>query len=193
MSSSTLFARRLTHVVLALFMASAWLAPVIAEPITFTNYNIENYLSDNAVNGVYASRNTIYVATSFGGLNISTDGGSHWTHSTTNNGLGSNTVYGVYANGSTVYAATFGGGLSISGNGGTSWTTYTTANGLGDNRVNGVFVSGDTIYAATASGLSISGVPEIDPTTGSNALSLVTGVLAMIERRRRGLASALTV
>ena len=30
-----------------------------------------------------------------------------------------------------------------------------------------------------------SGVPEIDPTTGSSALSLVAGVLAMIEQRRR--------
>jgi hypothetical protein len=30
-----------------------------------------------------------------------------------------------------------------------------------------------------------SGVPEIDPATGSSALSLVAGVLAMIEQRRR--------
>jgi hypothetical protein len=28
-------------------------------------------------------------------------------------------------------------------------------------------------------------VPEIDPATGSSALSLVAGVLAMIEQRRR--------
>jgi len=35
-------------------------------------------------------------------------------------------------------------------------------------------------------------VPEIDPTTGSSALSLVAGVLAMVEqRRRRGLKAAL--
>ena len=38
-----------------------------------------------------------------------------------------------------------------------------------------------------------SNVPEIDPATGSSALSLAAGVLAMIEqRRRRGLATALT-
>ena len=38
-----------------------------------------------------------------------------------------------------------------------------------------------------------SSVPEIDPATGGSALSLVAGVLAMIEqRRRRGLASSLT-
>jgi hypothetical protein len=30
-----------------------------------------------------------------------------------------------------------------------------------------------------------SGVPEIDPAMGSSALSLVAGVLAMIEQRRR--------
>jgi len=29
------------------------------------------------------------------------------------------------------------------------------------------------------------GVPEIDPATGGSALSLVAGVLAMIEQRRR--------
>jgi len=32
------------------------------------------------------------------------------------------------------------------------------------------------------------GVPEIDPATGSSALSLVAGVLAMIEQRRRRVA-----
>ena len=38
-----------------------------------------------------------------------------------------------------------------------------------------------------------SSVPEIDPATGGSALSLVAGVLAMIEqRRRRGLAIAMT-
>ena len=33
--------------------------------------------------------------------------------------------------------------------------------------------------------VSPSAVPEIDPATGSSALSLVAGVLAMIEQRRR--------
>ena len=36
-----------------------------------------------------------------------------------------------------------------------------------------------------ASGGTPSGVPEIDPATGGSALSLVAGVLAMIEQRRR--------
>jgi hypothetical protein len=36
-----------------------------------------------------------------------------------------------------------------------------------------------------ASPVSASGVPEIDPAMGSSALSLVAGVLAMIEQRRR--------
>lgn len=41
---------------------------------------------------------------------------------------------------------------------------------------------------------SPSSVPEIDPATGGSVLSLVAGVLAMIEqrRRRRGLTTALT-
>ena len=33
--------------------------------------------------------------------------------------------------------------------------------------------------------------PEIDPATGSSALSLVAGVLAMVEQRRRGLKAVL--
>jgi hypothetical protein len=32
---------------------------------------------------------------------------------------------------------------------------------------------------------TIAAVPEIDPVTGGSALSLVAGVLAMIEQRRR--------
>jgi len=33
--------------------------------------------------------------------------------------------------------------------------------------------------------LSFTAVPEIDPATGSSALSLVTGLLALLEQRRR--------
>ena len=110
-----------------------------------------------------------------------------FTNYTTTNGLGSNTVRGVYAIGSTVYAAT-AGGLSISTDGGTNFTNYTTTNGLGSIGVNGVYASDSTVYAATPGGLSIAtiaSVPEIDPATGGSALSLVAGVLAMIEQRRR--------
>ena len=110
-----------------------------------------------------------------------------FTNYTTTNGLGANSVRSVYAIGSTIYAAT-NGGLGISTNGGTSFTNYTTTNGLGSNTVRRVYVSGSTIYAATTGGLSIAtiaAVPEIDPATGSSALSLLAGVLAMIEQRRR--------
>jgi len=40
--------------------------------------------------------------------------------------------------------------------------------------------------------MTLNTVPEIDPATGSSALSLVAGVLAMVEqRRRRGLKAVL--
>jgi hypothetical protein len=69
-----------------------------------------------------------------------------------------------------------------------TFTNYTTSSGLGGNSVYGVYADGSTVYAATAGGLSIAtiaAVPEIDPVTGGSALSLVAGVLAMIEQRRR--------
>ena len=36
---------------------------------------------------------------------------------------------------------------------------------------------------------AIAAVPEIDPATGGSALTLSAGVLAMLERRRRGAAA----
>jgi hypothetical protein len=120
-------------------------------------------------------------------LSISTDDGTSFINKTTSSGLGGITLQGVYASGSTIYAAT-SGGLSISTDGGTSFTNYNPSNGLGSNTVNGVYASGSTIYAATTGGLSIgtiAAVPEIDPATSVSALSLVAGVLAMIEQRRR--------
>jgi hypothetical protein len=162
----------------------------------FTNYTTTDGLGSNIVLGVYAVGSTIYAATQ-GGLGISTNGGTSFTNYNSSNGLGGITVNNVYAVGSTIYAAT-NDGLSISTNGGTSFTNYNFTNGLGSSYVNGVYASGSTIYAATGGGLSIAttaAVPEIDPGTGGSALSLVAGVLAMIEqRRRRGIAlAALTV
>ena len=55
--------------------------------------------------------------------------------------------------------------------------SYTTS--VGD-----LVISTDTAAAGTYTAAS-SAVPEIDPATGSSALSLVAGVLAMIEQRRR--------
>ena len=53
-------------------------------------------------------------------------------------------------------------------------------------------ISGHTDQAATFTVSAPSSVPEIDPTTGSSALSLVAGVRARVEqRRRRGLKAVL--
>jgi hypothetical protein len=71
----------------------------LAEGLSFINKTTANGLGDNTVLGVYASGSSIYAAT-FGGLSISTDGGTSWTNKTTASGLGNNTVYGVYASGS---------------------------------------------------------------------------------------------
>ena len=173
---------------LAVFALAGAIAPspAAAGIVTFTNYTTTNGLGSNSVRGVYAISSTIYAATQ-GGLSIATNGGSTFTNYTTTNGLGNDSLNGVYAIGSTVYAATQDG-LSISTNGGTNFTNYTTTNGLGNNNVRGVYAIGSTVYAATQDGLSIAtieAVPEIDPATGGSALSLVAGVLAIIEQRRR--------
>jgi hypothetical protein len=67
-----------------------------------------SYLGRNDVRGVYASGNSVYVATT-GGLSVSTNGGTSYTNYTTADGLGKNFVRGVYASGNTIYAATDGG------------------------------------------------------------------------------------
>ena len=56
----------------------------------------------------------------------------------------------------------------------------------------GSSVTLDNITVGDSSGAP--SVPEIDPATGGSALSLLAGVLAMIEqrRRRRGTAAGLT-
>jgi len=51
-------------------------------------------------------------------------------------------------------------------------------------------LGGGTLLASLAGSFTLQGVPEIDPASGSSAMALITGVLAMIEqRRRRGAAS----
>jgi len=83
--------------------------------------------------------------------------------------------------------------------------------GWGNNPVGNVYVSifsaydagENQLFALSPSGLPLdatygyqfatpraSGVPEIDPATGGSALSLVAGVLAMIEQRRRRVAAS---
>jgi hypothetical protein len=58
-------------------------------------------------------------------------------------------------------------------------------------KINGSFVFNSPTYSPSNNGVltigtaTPSAVPEIDPATGGSALSLVAGVLAMIEQRRR--------
>ena len=60
-----------------------------------------------------------------------------------------------------------------------------------DGKVNGSFVFNSPNYSPSNNGVltigtaTPSAVPEIDPAMGGSALSLVAGVLAMIEQRRR--------
>jgi len=57
-------------------------------------------------------------------------------------------------------------------------------------KINSSFVFNSAIYIPSNNGVltigtATSPVPEIDPAMGGSALSLVAGVLAMIEQRRR--------
>jgi hypothetical protein len=72
----------------------------------------------------------------------------------------------VFSSGTGVYA-----GASFWGRGGI-WTTV-----IGEQRL--------TFSELTGRLTVTSAVPEIDPATGSSALSLVTGMLALLEQRRR--------
>ncbi len=126
---------------------------------TYVTRTTVHGLGSNFVNGVFASGNAVYVATSpgvNGGLGVSTDGGATFTNrNTANSNLPNNYVNDVHGVGSTIFVAT-NGGLCISTDGGTSFTTRTTTNGLGSNFVRGVFAVGSSVYAATDGGLSIS-------------------------------------
>ena len=70
-----------------------------------------------------------------------------------------------------------------------SWMDYGTF--VYNGKINGSFVFQSLNYSPSNNGVltigtaTPSAVPEIDPATGGSALSLVAGVLAMIEQRRR--------
>ncbi|QDK79369.1 hypothetical protein EXU85_12465 [Spirosoma sp. KCTC 42546] len=114
---------------------------------SFTNTSVGT--GSNYANSVFAVGSTIYAGTYGGGLSISTNNGTTYSHKTTDNGLGSNIVWGVYVLGNTVYAST-ATGLSISTNGGGSFTNHY-LNGHG---VYGSSVANNIIYAATDGGLA---------------------------------------
>jgi len=71
----------------------------------------------------------------------------------------------VFTSGTGLY-----GGASLSGTGGI-WTTV-----IGEQRLT---------FSELTGRLSFTAVPEIDPATGGSVLSLVTGMLALLEQRRR--------
>ena len=88
----------------------------------------------------------------------------------------------------------FGGGFGVSGTG--LYVTLqspfsgsgTQNNGIAETYftdIGPLIISGHTDQAATFTVSTPSAVPEIDPAMGGSALSLVAGVLAMIEQRRR--------
>lgn len=75
-----------------------------------------------------------------------------------------------------------------------SWRVVNTTTHTGDGFVSGSWVSPDSgsswiSFSSSTFKMSVfassSAVPEIDPATGGSAISLITGVLAMIEQRRR--------
>jgi hypothetical protein len=98
-----------------------------------------------------------------------------------------NTDYAVVARGN-VFNAQSGFGFD----GYLNWGVVSTTTHTGDGFVSGSWASGDSgsswFSDSTTFKMSIlaaNSVPEIDPATGSSALSVVAGVLAMIEQRRR--------
>jgi hypothetical protein len=96
-----------------------------------------------------------------------------------------NTDYAVVARGN-VFNTSQGGYLN--------WNNTSTTTHTGDGFVSGRWISVNsgaswTSFSNRTQKMSVfaapSAVPEIDPAAGGSALSLVAGVLAMIEQRRR--------
>jgi len=79
-------------------------------------------------------------------------------------------VSSVVSTGTSLY-----GGSSFSRTGG-AWTST-----IGDQRLTFSELTGRLTFASSGGGA----VPEIDPATGSSAFSLVAGMLALLEQRRR--------
>ncbi|MCF6764149.1 hypothetical protein L3V82_00055 [Thiotrichales bacterium 19S3-7] len=128
--------------------------------------------------------NTLYAASSGGGVYISSDYGRHFSVSNhENNQLGSDKVYTVFSKNGSIYASTTNG-LSISHDQGKSWDNKTTDNGLSDNVVlQTALDDNNTIYAATNNGLSISsdsGEHFTSLTTNDGILSNATNSISVV-------------
>jgi hypothetical protein len=122
----------------------------------FTNYTTANGLSDNCVNGMTVSRETIYAATDRG-LCISHDGGETFTPCILREKKPRTSVQNVSVTGNTIYAASYPG-LMVSIDGGKTFFARNKENTKGalTDIVNGVYANGSVAYAATDSGISIS-------------------------------------
>lgn len=105
------------------------------------------------------SSNSIYVATEYNGVSISSDNGKTWrnVYPPQNDVSPYNNIHDVVANGSKIYAAT-NQGLAISQDSGASWKVYLGNAPYDGNKIQGLYISSDgkSIYAATPGGLYIS-------------------------------------
>jgi hypothetical protein len=122
----------------------------------FTNYTTTNGLSDNCVNGMTVSRESIYAATERG-LCISHNGGESFAPCILREQKPRTSVQNVSVTGNTIYAASYPG-LMISIDGGKTFFARNKENTKGalTDIVNGVYANGSVAYAATDSGISIS-------------------------------------
>jgi len=107
-----------------------------------------------------------------GGLSISTNGGTSFTHLNSTvlcGSLSCNHVRGIYASGSNIYLAT-SDHLAYSTNGGTTFTNAPT----GELSQKGVYVNGSTVFVATGFGVQFStNYFATEPTTSGVSAGLV--------------------
>lgn len=115
--------------------------------ISYDNGSTFTHVYTTIVRGIYASGNTVYVASQGGGFSISTDNGNTF-NATSAVGLNEYTS-AVYVDNNIIYVGA-SDGLYISTDGGATFTNKTIAT------VYDVYASGSNVYAATDGGLSIS-------------------------------------
>ena len=100
-----------------------------------------------AVNG-----NNLYAGTSRGGVFLSTNNGTSWTH--VDSGLRDTTVTVLALSGTNLFAGTYGDGVFLSTNNGTSWSPVDS--GMTNLTVLSFAVSGTTLFVGTFGGIFLS-------------------------------------